>query len=113
MIEAIARDPVRPIITSEIIAMSRDFVAWLLSYAESFFDDQVSDNETEATHKKVLQIVKRAGSITGSDLARATQFLKKREREEVMQTLVDAGQIAVRLQRTGQRGAPTKIYEAA
>jgi len=113
MIEAIARDPVRPIITSEIIAMSRDLVAWLLSYAESFFDDQVSDNETEATHKKVLQIVKRAGLITGSDLARATQFLKKREREEVMQTLVDAGQIAVRLQRVGQRGAPTKIYEAA
>lgn len=113
MIEAIARDPVRPVITLEIIGMARDLVAWLLGYAESFFDDQVSDNETEATHKKVLQIVKRAGSITGSDLARATQWLKKREREEVMQTLLDAGQIAVRLQRVGQRGAPTKIYEAA
>ena len=113
MIEAISRDPVRPIISTEIVEMSRALVAWLLGYAEGFFEDQVSDNEVEATHKKVLQIVKRARQMTGNELARATQFLKKRERDEVMQTLLDAGQISVRLHRTSPKGAPTKIYEAA
>lgn len=113
MIEAISRDPVRPIITREIIEMSRDLVGWLLGYAEGFFEDQVSDNETEATHKKVLQIIKRGREVTGSELAKATQFLKKREREEIVQTLLDAGQISVRTQRVGTRGAATKIYEAA
>lgn len=113
MIEAISRDPVRPIITREVIEMSRDLVGWLLGYAEGFFEDQVSDNETEATHKRVLQIIKRGREVTGSELAKATQFLKKREREEIVQTLLDAGQISVRTQRVGTRGAATKIYEAA
>ena len=113
MIEAISRDPVRPIISTEIVEMSRALVAWLLGYAEGFFEDQVSDNEVEATHKKVLQLIKRARQMTGNELARATQFLKKRERDEVMQTLLDAGQISVRLHRTSPKGVPTKIYEAA
>ena len=36
---------------------------------------RVSDNETEAKHKRVLEIIRAAGQISRSDLVRKTQFL--------------------------------------
>ena len=57
------------------------------------FADLISDNENEAEIIRVKSIIKEAGSISKSDLTRKTQFLKRIRRGEVMNDLVESGEV--------------------
>lgn len=56
--------------------------------------NHVADNHTEANHKRVLKVIRDAGvnGLTGGDFARRTQWLTKRERSDILDSLVEAGQ---------------------
>jgi hypothetical protein len=71
----------------------------------------VADNPIEANHKRVLGIIRAAGEagLTKNDLVRRTQFLDKRQRDDVIETLVESGQIGTAMRETATR--PAMIFK--
>ena len=74
------------------------------------FRDRVADSENERALLKVKRIITESSSpITHSELVRKTQWVKSRkEREELLATLLDMGDVYIETLRTG--GRPTKYY---
>jgi hypothetical protein len=70
----------------------------------------VSESIFETVQLKVLRVIARREEWTQSELTRATRFLKPRERTEVLQTLVESGEIEVEDRETG--GRPVRIFRA-
>ena len=55
----------------------------------------VASNETESNHLRILRIIKEAGGISKSGLTRKTQWLKRRERDEIVSSLLESDQIEI------------------
>jgi metal-dependent hydrolase (beta-lactamase superfamily II) len=70
----------------------------------------VSESIFETIQLKVMRVIMRREEWTQRDLTRATRFLKPRERTEVLQTLVESGEIEVEDRETG--GRPVRIFRA-
>ena len=73
----------------------------------------VADNETERNHKRVLEIIRGAGDdgLGKSELIRRTQFVDKRQRDEILVTLVEAGLVTMAMRSTPTK--PALSYRAA
>jgi hypothetical protein len=58
---------------------------------------RIADNETESLTKRVLRLVKEAGSdgMKKNIFTRRTQFLERRKREDILATLIESGQVEV------------------
>lgn len=97
MIAAVSRNPARPETGAGDITWASRLVEHCIATLLREADRRISDNQTEANHKRVLEIIRTAGEITRSDLVRKTQFLSRREREEILQALTD-GELVLRLQ---------------
>jgi len=110
MIAAVSRDPTRPITEAGDVtwasALVEHCIGTLLREAERL----VSDNNTEANHKRVLEIIRAAGEISRNALVRKTQFLSKREREEIFDALVEAELVSRSMKPTGTK--PTMVFTA-
>ena len=65
----------------------------------------VADNPVEANHKRVLGIIRTAGEagMTKNDLIRRTQFLDKRQRDEMITALAEAGMIVSAMRPTATK----------
>jgi hypothetical protein len=65
----------------------------------------VADNPIEANHKRVLGIIRAAGSagLTKSELIRKTQFLDKRQRDEMIASMAEAGMVASAMRPTATK----------
>ncbi|TVQ34164.1 MAG: DUF3987 domain-containing protein [Phycisphaeraceae bacterium] len=69
----------------------------------------VADGQFDARQKRVLRIVRRAdGKISRSDLCRRTQWLTQRERQEVIDNLIETGQL--REEREATATKPRVVY---
>jgi hypothetical protein len=73
----------------------------------------VADTETEAHLKRLKEIIRASGAkgITKSEITRASQWLKSRDRDEILLTLIESGDIT-----TGMRGSSTRqamVYRMA
>lgn len=87
-----------------------EFVSTCLNSLVAKFRDRVADSENERALLKVKRIITESSSpITHSELVRKTQWVKSRkEREELLATLLDMGDVYIETLRTG--GRPTKYY---
>ena len=67
----------------------------------------VADTETEAHLKRLKEIIRAAGAkgITKSEITRASQWLKARDRDEILLTLIESGDITTGMRDTGGRRA--------
>ena len=92
--------------TRQAVGISEHCIGTLLREAERL----VSDNDTEANHKRVLEIIRAAGEISRNALVRKTQFLSKREREEIFDALVEGELVARSMKPTGTK--PTMVFTA-
>jgi len=113
LVRAVSLDPAAPLIR---VGDAEWAIAFVRHFAERTIvevERNVADNETERNHKRVLQAVRAAGTagLTKSDLIRRTQFLDKRQREEVMASLVEAGLVATVMKPTATK--PALAYRAA
>ena len=73
----------------------------------------VADTETEAHLKRLREVIRTAGAkgITKSELTRGTQWLKSRDRDDIIQTLIESGDVT-----TSMRGSVTRqamVYRLA
>ena len=82
--------------------------------SEFLIKDILADNETEYYKKRVLrtlQDVKREG-MPKTILIRKTQYLNRRNRDDILFDLMDAGLIVLKEMKMGKRGFVTNIFYA-
>ena len=86
------------------IAMSN----WITRTVQRKVFEHVSENETEGQLKRVLRML--AEPMTRNQLTRRTQWLRRRERNEIVETLVESGLVEVVEEDTG--GRPRMVFKA-
>jgi len=112
LIKAVSANPRAPVIRGVDATWARDLVAHcaatLLVQAERY----IADTEAERHHKRVLEIVRKAGKkgIKQRDLTRKCQFLDPKIRRDTLQSLQESEQITA-VQIKG-RGRPGTLYHA-
>ena len=110
LVRAVANNPACPSINTADLHWSYD-IAWQSASAlAQAVRERVGDNESERDLKRVLKIINDAGSggMDGNTLSRRTQFVKGRDRKQIIEDLVESHQIRVEQQMTG--GRPRVIY---
>jgi hypothetical protein len=108
MLAAISRNPAAPITVARDVTWAGHLVEHCIGTLLREAERRVSDNDTEAKHKRVLEIIRTAGQITRNDLVRKTQFLSRREREEIFDALVEGELVGRAQQRTETK--PVTIF---
>lgn len=113
MIEAIARDPVSPILTLDIFKMANDLTRWSFNYTSDLIVKEISENEIEASHKKVLNIIRKSGDagMSTTQITKVCQGMKARDRNEILQTLVESGDLLEEVIKGGP-GRDRRVYRA-
>lgn len=113
MIEAIARNPHTPVITFEIMKMGADLARWSFNYTAELMYREVAENDIEAAHKKILKLIRDAGKdgMSGTQLAKACQGMKARDRNEYLNTLLESGDIMEDIIKPNGPGRERRVYK--
>lgn len=111
MLASISREPARPVTKLRDVTWAAALVEHCIATVMREADRRVADNDTEAKHKRVLEIIRAAGEISRSDLLRKTQFLARREREEILDALVEGTLITRNVSATATR--PATVFAIA
>ena len=112
MIEAIARDPISPTVTFEVFKMANDLARWSFNYTADLLVREVAENEIEASHKRVLNFIRKQGELGASStqLAKSLQGMKARDRNEILQTLLESGDIVEDVIKKDGPGRDRRVY---
>jgi hypothetical protein len=107
LIVAVGRDATQPVIRLDDAVWAIDFVRHFARRTIDAVERNVADTQIEAHLKRVREKIRQAGSagISRSQLPRATQWLKVRDREEILFTLIESGDIIPVEKVTGGRKA--------
>lgn len=107
LIVAVGRDPSRPVMELRDAEWAIGFVRHFAKRTMDAVERHVADTETEAHLKRIREIIRAAGSegITKSEVTRASQWLKARDRDEILVTLIETGDIRTAMRDTGGRKA--------
>jgi hypothetical protein len=113
MIEAIARKPETPVVTLEIMSMAGSLVRWSFNYTAELLYKEVAENDIEAAHKKIKRLIRDAGDdgMSTTQLARSCQGMKSRDRNEILQTLLESGEIIEEVIKAQGSGRDRKVYK--
>jgi hypothetical protein len=95
MIAAVSRDPAQPVTEAKDVSWASSLVEHCVATMLREAERRVSNNDTEAKHKRLLQIIRDGGRQSRSEVTRQSQFLSRREREEILYSLQEAGLILV------------------
>ncbi len=94
MINAVAKNAMTPAITDEDWSLGLLLAHWSISRMISSVYDKVAETEQEGVSKEIeLYIKKRPKGVSKRDISNAKRKYKKRDRDEVLEDLVDAGLI--------------------
>jgi hypothetical protein len=107
LIVAVGRDPVQPKIEITAAEWAISFVRHYAQRTMEAVERHVADTETEAHLKRLKEIIRASGAkgITKSEITRASQWLKSRDRDEILLTLIESGDITTGMRDTGGRRA--------
>jgi hypothetical protein len=99
-------------LTFDVFKMGNDFVRWSFNYAADLLNREVSENEIQAQHKKILNFILRQGEAGASStqLAKYCQGMKARDRNEILQTLLDSGDITEEIVSSPNGGRNRRVY---
>lgn len=95
LVHAVSRDHISPVIDERAFAWGRDLSLWCANTLMEQFNTFVADSDHGRTIKRVLLKIKEAGKdgISGNELLRKVQEIRKQERNEILETLQKSGQI--------------------
>jgi hypothetical protein len=112
LVAAVSRNPDVPIIGPEEFRWGREFALWSSNRLVAEVGRRVADSQAERDTKRVAEIVRGAGKagIRRNDLVRRTFFLRAREREEVLSTLLQAGLVVEQKDAVTGPGRPATTY---
>ena len=98
MLAAISRDPAAPVTHAKDVIWAAGLVEHCIGTLLREADRRVADNEVEARHKKMLEVIRAGRRLSRSDLVRKTQFLSRREREEILASLTESGLVIAQIE---------------
>lgn len=111
IIRAAASDPVNPVMRAEDL----DWAAPIVRYSNALvcrrLETSVSDSRTGKAANQLLAYIERRGEASQRDITRAFQHLPRRDREERLTDLVEAGRVRKTTRPTG--GRPATVYVIA
>jgi hypothetical protein len=110
MIAAVSRNPAKPVTQAHDVAWAAKLVEHCIGTLLREAERRVSENDTEAKHKQLLAIIRDGGRQTRSDITRRSQFLSRREREEIVTSLIEAGLVTMEIEPGTTK--PTGFYTA-
>jgi hypothetical protein len=72
----------------------------------------IAENRTQAYHQKVLRLIQGAGErgLSRNEITRRTQFLERKQREDILSALVEGGDVELEIRGTERR--PAAVYRA-
>ncbi len=110
LIRAVSANPSSPVIREADAHWAIGMVRYAVNTLIEDVERHVADNQTEQNHKRVLDLVRKSGrkGITKNSLTRRSQFLDMRQRNEIIQALLECGQIVQNVQQGGSR--PITIF---
>lgn len=102
LIFAASRCPLTPFFKVEAEDIDRGIRLsnWMTRTIQRKVFEHVSENDQEDRTKKVLRIL--SHPLTKSQLTRRTQWLKRRERDEILETLIEAGLVSFDTEEAGK-----------
>ncbi|MEP0060447.1 DUF3987 domain-containing protein [Rhodopirellula bahusiensis] len=94
-----------PLIDARAARIACQLVGAITDHMVGIAANWLSSNEQEATTKRLLRVIQsRKGEwMTQTELTRKTQWTRKRERTEIVDTLQEAGQIEIAFEQGGTR----------
>lgn len=92
-IALIAHDPRKGYIDTEVIDWALRLVTTCGKYMVDSITSKIADNQQEADTNAVLNIIRKHGTVTAQQLARKLRRLKRKERNEILNDLIEAGEI--------------------
>ena len=114
LVRAITNNPARPTITCDDLDWGMLVANSSVQTLMSAIKERVADNEYEARMKRVHKIIADAGAagIDGSRLSKATPFVDRRQRADILAHLEESCMISVMktTRAEGARGPEQKIY---
>jgi hypothetical protein len=112
LLRAVSTSPARPVITLADVCWAQAIVEHCTGRMIADADRYVADNETEATYKNILEIIRTGGSkgIERWRLSRAMKKLKSKELRDFVQSMVDANLVEVIEKKTD--GRPAVFFRA-
>jgi hypothetical protein len=106
MILAIARDHREPVVTLSDLEFGKSLVAESISFTNELAKNYIAENEHEENTLAVLRFI-RAGKKTKSELVRKFQGIKKRDRDDIIASLMESGSITKEMIKTGSKPVET------
>ena len=109
LVRAVGLDPEAPAIAADDADWAIRLVRHFANRTMVAVERHVADNETERNHKRMLEIIRASGDagLTKNELVRRTQFLDKRQRDEILTTLVEAALVTAAMRPTSTKSALT------
>ncbi len=112
LVYACSANAQKPVIDAHAARWACDLSVYLTRRMLYIAHEWVADGVFDARQKRVLRVVRKAdGRISRSELCRKTQWLTQRERQEVIDNLVETGQIEQVVEETATR--PRVVYALA
>jgi hypothetical protein len=113
LIKAVSATPQAPVIRVEDAEWARIVVDRCVTTMLTEAERHIAENRTQAYHQKVLRLIQGAGKggLSRNEITRRTQFLERKQREDILGALVEAGQVARAIETTAGRQAA--IYRVA
>ena len=103
LVLAVGRDARQPSVTERDAVYSCTLVRYLVDDLIRAVRETVAETNDEKAKKRILMVVSASGNggITKKDLTRRTQFIRKSFRDEYLDDLVESGELAMSLSKTG------------
>jgi hypothetical protein len=113
LIKAVSANPQTPVIRLEDAEWARIVVDRCVTTMITEAERHIAENRTQAYHQKVLRLIHGAGDrgLSRNEITRRTQFLERKQREDILGALVEAGQVELAIETTAGRQAA--IYRVA
>jgi hypothetical protein len=116
LIAAVADDPAEPVVKMQHVLWAERLVRWCIGNMLAALEKFVADSEHEADHKRVLEAVQRLGQgepdgwVPMARLSSSLQRLRRKDREDILKTLVDSRELETREHRAGATGPAAVSY---
>jgi hypothetical protein len=109
LIKAVSADPRAPVVRLEDAEWARLVVDRCVTTMITEAERHIAENKTQAYHQKVLRLIQGAGQrgLSRTDITRRTQFLERKQREDILGALVEGGDVELGLETTAGRRAAT------
>lgn len=111
LIRAVSRDAGAPVIGAADLAWARALVEHCIGTLVSEAERYMADSQYEAGMKRLLNIIERHGEMSGNDLARASQWLSRKERADYLTHLEEMRKVTL-LKTEGSPGRPGLLVRA-